>query len=405
MTTFVKVLLLLLLACSAALPAMSLPLPGVDSVGNRTRRHVHCRYELEYSHNNLCCAVCPAGTHVTAHCSRSGEMGKCEACDDGITYTEHANDLNQCLKCTQCRSDQEVVKLCTATLNAECRCKSGLFCSPDEACEVCKKCKRCGKDEEVVRNCTATTNTECKKVPPKSDPDSANTTLIVSLIGLLIGSGILIMGCAFLWRWWKKRQTTEPERNSSDDTKTGQHVTDNCLSDETRRPNWQQLVRTVPQTGTEEERKVLCESLSSSASNSQHSLTGLPCSAYNPPQCSPAVPVQLPNRRKDEDFPKLVPVNGEESLRKCFEYFEEVDVNFHKRFFRQLGVTDNVIKSKDNLPYEDRIDELLKIWMEREGRDASLNSLLKALLDLNQRRTAEVIVEKALSDDLYVHEC
>ncbi|KAG7489203.1 tumor necrosis factor receptor superfamily member 10B-like isoform X3 [Solea senegalensis] len=349
MTTFVKVLLLLLLACSAALPAMSLPLPGVDSVGNRTRRHVHCRYELEYSHNNLCCAVCPAGTHVTAHCSRSGEMGKCEACDDGITYTEHANDLNQCLKCTQCRSDQEVVKLCTATLNAECRCKSGLFCSPDEACEVCKKCKRCGKDEEVVRNCTATTNTECKKVPPKSDPDSANTTLIVSLIGLLIGSGILIMGCAFLWRWWKKRQTTEPERNSSDDTKTGQHVTDNCLSDETRRPNWQQL--------------------------------------------------------KDEDFPKLVPVNGEESLRKCFEYFEEVDVNFHKRFFRQLGVTDNVIKSKDNLPYEDRIDELLKIWMEREGRDASLNSLLKALLDLNQRRTAEVIVEKALSDDLYVHEC
>ncbi|XP_058493050.1 hematopoietic death receptor isoform X1 [Solea solea] len=403
MTTFLK---FLFLACWAVLCARSLPLPGVDSVGNRTRRDVHCRYELEYSHNNLCCVLCPAGTHMTAHCTRSGEMGKCEACDDGLTFTEHGNELNRCRECKRCRSDEELVKPCTTTLDAECQCKSGRFCSPDEACEVCKKCKRCGKDEEVVRNCTATTNTECKKVPPKSDPGSEKTTLIVTLS--LIGSGILIMGCGFLW-WWKKRQTTDPERNSSDDTKTGQHVTDKCLNEETRRPNWQQLVRTVPQAGTEEERKVLCESLSSSASNSQRSLTGLPCSAYNPPQCSLAVPVPLPNRRKDEDFPKLVPVNGEESLRKCFEYFEEVHFKFHKRFFRQLGVTDNVIdnviNSKDHLPYEDRINELLKIWIEREGRDASLNSLLKALLNLNQRRTAEVIVGKALGDNLYVCEC
>ncbi|XP_058493051.1 hematopoietic death receptor isoform X2 [Solea solea] len=347
MTTFLK---FLFLACWAVLCARSLPLPGVDSVGNRTRRDVHCRYELEYSHNNLCCVLCPAGTHMTAHCTRSGEMGKCEACDDGLTFTEHGNELNRCRECKRCRSDEELVKPCTTTLDAECQCKSGRFCSPDEACEVCKKCKRCGKDEEVVRNCTATTNTECKKVPPKSDPGSEKTTLIVTLS--LIGSGILIMGCGFLW-WWKKRQTTDPERNSSDDTKTGQHVTDKCLNEETRRPNWQQL--------------------------------------------------------KDEDFPKLVPVNGEESLRKCFEYFEEVHFKFHKRFFRQLGVTDNVIdnviNSKDHLPYEDRINELLKIWIEREGRDASLNSLLKALLNLNQRRTAEVIVGKALGDNLYVCEC
>ena len=87
---------------------------------------------------------------------------------------------------------------------------------------------------------------------------------------------------------------------------------------------------------------------------------------------------------------------GEESLRKCFEYFEEIEIGQHKRFFRSLGISDNVIKSKDPLEYEDKIHDLLNIWVEKEGREASLNHLLKALLDLNQRRTAETVREKAI---------
>ncbi len=76
-------------------------------------------------------------------------------------------------------------------------------------------------------------------------------------------------------------------------------------------------------------------------------------------------------------------------MRKCFEYFEELDVDYHKRFFRYLGISDNMIKSKEHLPYEDKIHDLLNIWVEKEGMEASLNDLLKALLDLNLRRTAE----------------
>lgn len=92
---------------------------------------------------------------------------------------------------------------------------------------------------------------------------------------------------------------------------------------------------------------------------------------------------------------------GEESLKKCFEYFEEIDVDYHKRFFRHLGIIDNVIKSKEQLPYEDRIHELLNIWVEKEGKEASLNDLLKALLDLNQRRTAENVKEYAIQNGHY----
>ncbi|XP_069380412.1 tumor necrosis factor receptor superfamily member 10B isoform X5 [Paralichthys olivaceus] len=101
----------------------------------------------------------------------------------------------------------------------------------------------------------------------------------------------------------------------------------------------------------------------------------------------------------------LIPVNGEESLKKCFELFEEIEFDQHKRFFRHLGISDNVIKSKELDHYEDKIHDLLNIWLEQEGREASLNKLLKALLDLNQRRTAETVKEKAIANGHYFSVC
>ena len=95
---------------------------------------------------------------------------------------------------------------------------------------------------------------------------------------------------------------------------------------------------------------------------------------------------------------------GEESLKRCFEFFEDLDVDHHKRFFRHLGFSDNVIKSKENLLYEDKIHELLNMWIEREGKDASLNDLMTALLNLNQRRTAEMVKEKAVHHGHYLCE-
>lgn len=87
---------------------------------------------------------------------------------------------------------------------------------------------------------------------------------------------------------------------------------------------------------------------------------------------------------------------GVDSLRRCFEFFGELDVDFHKRFFRGLGLSDNVIKGKESLPYEDKVHELLNIWVEQQGREASLDELLRVLLDLNQRRTAEMVKERAV---------
>ncbi|XP_029367349.1 tumor necrosis factor receptor superfamily member 10A-like isoform X2 [Echeneis naucrates] len=369
----------------------------------RMQQDIYCSAD-QYQHDNMCCLNCRAGTHVKSHCTSSGEMGRCEECDHGL-YMEHASGLDQCFKCTQCHLDQEVVRPCNSTQDTVCQCKQGRFCVPDQACEVCKKCSRCDKDEEIVRNCTSTSNTECKKIQP---PSTSVSALVVPPVLFAVGLISLTIGCV-----WKKSKVTGSQRHLPDSIKDVQCYTDNCPAEERRNgdtlraslSNWQ-LVRDKSLAGVEDERKMLCESLKPSASNSQHRLTSLPSSVF------PALPLAVtsvlprqPNRREEEQFTRLIPLDGEASLRKCFEYLEEIEVDCHKRFFRHLGISDNVIKSKENLPYEDKIHDLLNIWVEKEGREASLNELLKVLLNLNQRRTAETVREKAIHNGHYICGC
>lgn len=308
---------------------------------NRTRRAVHCRADLEYLNGDICCLNCPTGSHMTSPCSRAGEQGQCEECRDG-TFTEHSNGLKQCLTCAQCRPDQEMVQPCASTHNTECRCKLGGFCSPDQACEVCRKCSGCGKDELVVRNCTPTNNTECKKgSPPDSGQDSV--TLYVTL-GLVL-LAVVIFALGYICR--KRQKPADSGSCQPNGLKSGFSGTE-----KTNGPS------------------PLCSVLSWTLAD-------------------------------EPDF-NVIPVNGEESLRSCFEFFEELDVHYHSRFFRHLGLSDNLIKSKESVLYVDRVHELLNIWLERQGREASLKDLLKALMNLNQRRTAEIIVERAVETGYYI---
>ncbi|XP_029295624.1 tumor necrosis factor receptor superfamily member 16-like [Cottoperca gobio] len=351
-----------------------------------------CRDD-EYKSGSLCCLNCPAGTRTTSPC-RTGVRGQCEECDDG-TFTAYGNGLKHCFKCIQCRPDEEAVSPCTHTQDAQCRCKSGRFCDPNEPCEVCKKCTSCGEDEETVRNCTSTTNRECKKVQTKSDSASANP----SMIGLLCVLAVLVIVVLIAVLHWvkRRRRASDSPRNLPEDGKAGQNLSDSGPTDG-RRQSCSNLipVRIKSSVRTEDEREVLCESLSSSSSNSQHSLTGLYASASSapPPPSHPHAATQAAQHE------------GEESLRQCFLHFEDIDFDLLKRFFRQLEISDNVIKSKDKeqIPYEDKIHDLLNIWVEKEGRCATLNNLLKALLDLNQRRTAEIVRQKALDSGHYTCE-
>ncbi|XP_061528818.1 hematopoietic death receptor isoform X4 [Phycodurus eques] len=317
----------------------AVPRAGLDLGDIRSRREVSCK-DGEYPNNNICCVNCPAGTHLKSACTTPGEKGQCEECE-AETHMEHANHLSQCFTCTPCPSDQESVRSCSHTQNTKCQCKEGRFCLPDQPCEMCKKCSRCGKDEKVVRNCTATSNTECKKIPLQSVSSSAYAVVSVIVLPICLA----LVGVCLC----KRKRDRGSEAN---ELKAEQHVQERKY-EETQRPRCSSLIFSQP-------------------------------------------------REEEAPFPELIPVNGEESLRKCFQYFEEVDLDYYKRFFRQLGLNSNVIKSKDQLPYDEKIHELLNIWYEKEGKDASLNDLLTALLEFDQRRTAEIIKAKALGNGLYI---
>ncbi|XP_061842020.1 tumor necrosis factor receptor superfamily member 10B-like isoform X4 [Nerophis lumbriciformis] len=338
MTTFLPFTVFFVLICSFASSATFSQAGSVI----RTRLEAVCGDE-EYLSNNICCLKCPAGTHVKSHCTTAHEKGQCEQCDHK-TFTEHANDLEKCITCPPCRSDQEIMRPCSPTQNIECRCKEGTFCAPEEACEVCKKCSRCEEDDKVVRNCTATSNTECKKTPLQSDPPSKHV-LYVILATIAVGPALVFGGvCMYLYK--KSPRSADTLENLEKDRPTSSHPNQN----------------------------VRCPSL------------------------------HFFQSAADEPFPKVMPVNGVQSLLKCFPYFEDVDCDYHSKFFRHLCMNDNVIKSKIHLPYDDRIHELLNIWLEREGKEASLNELLSALLECDQKQTAEMIKKKALEEGHYILE-
>ncbi|XP_068594557.1 tumor necrosis factor receptor superfamily member 6-like isoform X2 [Brachionichthys hirsutus] len=331
-------------------PSGAFVLPGLEQGGDRKRRAARCRERLEYLRDNVCCLNCPAGQRLMSPCTQAGLLGTCVKCEDG-TYMEYSNNERQCFECTRCRPDQEIVSACTLTRNTECRCRAGWFCAPEQACEACRKCSGCEQDEEMVRNCTSTANAECKQVQPEPGSFSASASVILPLLAL-VPVALLIVACV-----WNCRRAKGSRGTVLGCLKPEQHDGPGCPPDDGR---------------TGDARSLSCSSLI------------------------------LSRQLGEETFPQLVALNGEESLRKCFDYFEDVDMDYHKRFFRQLGIQDNVIKSKGHLTYEDKVHELLNVWVEKEGRDASLNVLLGALLDLGQRRTAETVKEKAVRDGHYL---
>lgn len=95
---------------------------------------------------------------------------------------------------------------------------------------------------------------------------------------------------------------------------------------------------------------------------------------------------------------------SEKSLKKSFDLFDEyLDVRIHNKFFRMIGVSDNHIRIAENGAPGDKVYELLKNWMQRQGLKADINDLLEALLSMDQRRSAESIASAAMQRGYYKH--
>ncbi|NP_001084466.1 tumor necrosis factor receptor superfamily member 10b L homeolog precursor [Xenopus laevis] len=118
--------------------------------------------DMYYQAGNIRCLRCPAGTYVEEPCTTRDTKGECIPCHPGSTYSEGPTGLDHCLSCSRCRDDQEEVRSCTATQNAECRCKKGTYCPMDHPCEVCLTCtESCPPGQELHLPCNSTSDSHC----------------------------------------------------------------------------------------------------------------------------------------------------------------------------------------------------------------------------------------------------
>uniref|UniRef100_UPI0037E9B81D tumor necrosis factor receptor superfamily, member a n=1 Tax=Semicossyphus pulcher TaxID=241346 RepID=UPI0037E9B81D len=423
------------LGCHAAEPPAA-QWSGDEYKNITLRRHKTCVENEQYLHQGHCCLNCQAGTFVHKGCERDQEQGTCLSCEHGQTYTEHSNGMNRCLPCTHCRSDEIVTATCTTTTDTKCQCRRGTFCVPDQACEVCKRCAKCKSGEEEVRECTPFSNTECRKLNPSPTetspvlptilPTSSQDIVLPVAIPIII---IIIILCLIgLAVWWFKQQSCEipclkshcdsneivkipiDESGSTEERQNNQNA---GLEGEEPRPESRPLLQetqpgmTKASPPQEDEDRGLGDSLPNTTSSSQTSLSALPTAASsgNTPHQSP-VANRLPPADMDDPLRhRLLPLLGsEKSLKKSFDLFDEyLDVRIHNKFFRKIGVSDNHIRIAENSPPGDKVYELLKNWMQRQGLKADINDLLNDLLSMDQRRSAESIASAALQKGFYVH--
>ncbi|XP_045922515.1 tumor necrosis factor receptor superfamily, member a isoform X1 [Micropterus dolomieu] len=436
-SVFVAALLIGMVCHAAELPASQL---SSDENKNVTfRRHRTCLENQEYLHQGLCCLNCQAGTFVLKECERDKEQGTCLHCEHGQTYTEHSNGMNRCLPCTHCRSDEIETASCTTTTDTRCQCKQGTFCVPDQACEVCKRCAKCKSGEDEVKKCTPISNTECRKRDPSPTktstalptltPTSSQDIAIPIIIFLAIFVIIILVGLAVWWFIIKQHSCEIPSGSKShcdsseivkipidESGATAEERQNNQnagLEGEESRPESRPLLQetqpgmTKASPPLEDEDRGLGDSLPNTTSSSQTSLSALPTAASsgNTPHQSPTAVRQPPAYMDDPLRHRLVPLLGsEKSLKKSFDLFDEyLDVRIHNKFFRMIGVSDNHIRIAENGAAGDKVYELLKNWMQRQGLKADINDLFKALLSLDQRRSAEDIAFAALQKGFYKH--
>lgn len=287
-----------------------------------------------------------------------------------------------------------------------------------------------------MKKCTPFSNTECRKlnlsptefppVLPTSAPSSPQGIALPLCISLFII--LVFLGVALWWFFIKRRSCETPCLKSSCDSSeivkipidesgsTAEERQNNQnagLEGEEPRPESRPLLQET-QSGMskacpplEDEDRGLGDSLPNTTSSSQTSLSALPTAASsgNTPHQSPTA-VRLPPADMDDPLRhRLVPLLGsEKSLKKSFDLFDKyLDVRIHNKFFRSIGVSDNHIRMAENDAHSDKVYELLKNWMQRQGLKADINDLLDALLSMDQRRSAESIASDALQKGFYQH--
>uniref|UniRef100_A0A663MDG1 TR10B factor n=1 Tax=Athene cunicularia TaxID=194338 RepID=A0A663MDG1_ATHCN len=250
---------------------------------------------------------------------------------------------------------------CQAVRDTQCACRNGTFCSPDHPCEMCQKC-RCPKDEVELAPCTPHSDRQCG---PPTDTFSGSSSKwgVVGLLTLLV--------LLFIWICCHRRPPGELRVQGTPDTLTlawgeGGSVWVWAAWEKRDLPEGSQHYFHLPGDGRDLSGNCLCSTMFS------------------------------------ELFPSLSLV-----LRRSFDTFaRDVPYKDWKRFGRALDLLENdIVLAEMNDKYSlEPFFQMLNTWQNRQGMDASVNTLLETLHQINLGGTAEDISSKLVQQGYFRYE-
>ncbi|KFO08985.1 Tumor necrosis factor receptor superfamily member 10B, partial [Balearica regulorum gibbericeps] len=318
---------------------------------------------------NLYCKKCPA-----EHCKEQYGSSKCLPCKED-EYIKYPNDFSKCLGC---QMYQVELSPCRAVSNTQCVCKNGTFCSPDHPCEMCQKCRtRCPAGEVELAPCTPHSDLQCG--PPTSTFSSLTGGMIA---GIVVG----VMACLavlFMFLWVCCCRSRGDERDLS---RKSCSVVVSCWDGD---------------QGTQDNNH--------NEQVSQHQLLPRESSSVTP--SAPGLEVHerdpLLHRARQRN---LVPAQGKDPsavLRRSFEIFaQEVPYKDWKRYGRALDLLENdiVFAEMNDKHWQEPLYQMLSMWQNRQGLNASVNTLLGTLHEINLGGIAEDIAYKLVQRGYFKYE-
>ncbi|XP_043938946.1 tumor necrosis factor receptor superfamily member 10B-like [Protopterus annectens] len=369
---------------------LSRPFSQEENITGRFLRNIACDPD-HHASNGICCLNCPTGTYVKSYCKEENSTGTCFRCADGIGYTEHPNGMDMCLTCSVCNPDQDVISRCTSYKNTVCQCKPGTFCQPDQACEVCRRCKTsCSEGEVMVKECQPTSDIECQPASGTLSPGEIAAVVICILVLLIV--------VAIIWRCCSKKH----KRNQSSDD-----------GDSAKLSKTQQLkmcfknsyLKNLKTTFTEDKkqseplvRNTQPTELQNSDNTTYNGTPPMKMQKYEPGK-------SCTDHHRQRHVLVAAESDPREALRQSFDVFVElVPAISWKPFMRCLKLTDNEIftaeKNNDGNRQEQCFN-MLSCWMQKTGREATINGLLEMLTTMELRGVEEQIRDEVTRKGYY----
>uniref|UniRef100_A0A8C3KIL8 TR10B factor n=1 Tax=Calidris pygmaea TaxID=425635 RepID=A0A8C3KIL8_9CHAR len=294
---------------------------------------------------------------------------------------------------SSCPTDEVETSPCRPTSNTQCACKSGTFCSPDHPCEMCQKCRpRCPQGEVELAPCTPHSDRQCG---PPTDNWIPIVVPVIAAVVLLLGAMVFI--------WWKY----------------GCYC---CPSELLGTPG-----ALTPSRG-------LCVGAGDIPEGRVRPLpswghpTGLVCASLllqdylmrRVTRYERGRPETQDNNRNERK--NLIPVPGQDPVtRKCwgpgdaqgeplsmlYPFFaQDVPYKDWKRYGRALDLLENdIVLAELNDKYSlEPFFQMLNTWLNRQGMNASVNTLLETLRRINLGGVAEDISSKLVQQGFFQYE-